>query len=380
MTRETILTNAAVVAPEELFQGTVVISGDLIKCVDRGASSLPGAVDLEKDLLIPGLIELHTDNLEGFLMPRPKVKWPSALTALMAHDALISSAGITTVLDSIFLGTSDPVSPRPHLVEDSIAAIRTGAELGVARAEHFIHLRCELPDDDLWPLFQKHHRDPNLKLVSLNDHTPGQRQWRDMESFRNYHRADHMSEEKIQAIIDKRIELQEKNLAGNRKKVLRLCGDIGVPLASHDDTTEKDILEAAENGVAISEFPTTFEAAFKAHEKGLKNICGGPNLVRGRSHSANVSARELAQAGLLDAVSSDYYPAGLLESVFILLNKMDYSLPRAVATVTSSPADMVGLSDRGRIQEGKRADLVQVRQNNGLPLVLHSWRSGRQRF
>ena len=358
----------------------MILEGGLIKQVDAGRTSLPQSIDLEGDLLLPGMIELHTDNLEKFLLPRPKVRWPSSLTALLAHDALIASAGITTVLDSVFLGTSDPVTPRPQFIEASLKALNLGRKLGVTRARHYLHLRCELPDEDLLPLFEKHYLDPHLKLVSLNDHTPGQRQWRDMDAFRSYHRADHMSEDKIQMVIETRQALQKKNLAAHKAQVLELCREIKVPLASHDDTTEEQIIEAQNDGVTISEFPTTYEAARKAHELGLKNICGGPNLVRGRSHSANVSARDLAAAGLLDAISSDYYPAGSLEAVFTLVNQAGYSLPRAVATVTSTPADMVNLTDRGRILPGKKADVIQVRLHDGLPVALHAWQDGRLRF
>ena len=378
MSKETIITNALVVGPEEVFKGAVVLSGETIQSVDRGPSRLSQAVDLEGDYLLPGLIELHTDNLEQFLMPRPKVKWPSALTALMAHDAVISAAGITTVFDSVFLGEHDPVSPRPALIESSLTALAEGRELGVTRAQHFLHLRCELPDENLLRLFEKHYQVPYLKLVSLNDHTPGQRQWRDMSAFRAFYRADHMSDAQISAVIEKRMELQQKNLAANKEKVLDLCRTIDVVLASHDDTTPEHVQAAAADGVTISEFPTSFQAAAEARALGMKTICGGPNLVRGSSHSANVSARDLAASGLLDAISSDYYPAGLLEAVFTLHQRLDYDLPRAVATVTANPADMAGLDDRGRIEPGKRADLVRVKVRGNLPLVIHAWQGGRR--
>ena len=380
MLKETILTNAVVVAPEETFSGTVVMSGGIIKQVDAGRSQAPGCLDLEGDFLLPGLIEPHTDNLERFMLPRPKVKWPTSLTAFLAHDALIAAAGITTVLDSVFLGSHDPIGERLHIVNESLEAIRMVRRLGLTRSQHFLHLRCELPDIEMPPLFERYCRDPHLKLVSLNDHTPGQRQWRDMESFRAYYRADHLSEEQIQKVIEKRQELQRKNLQANKKLVLDACRELKVALASHDDTTEEHILESHADGVTITEFPTTFEAALKSREMGLKNVCGGPNLVRGRSHSANISARELAAHDLLDVISSDYYPSGLLEAVFIPKNQLNYPLPRAVATVTSTPADMVGLSDRGRILTGKKADLIQVKMSGDLPLVIHTWQDGEQRF
>ena len=376
MTTEMIITNALIVMKSEVLRGSVHTVGGVIRAVDSTPSALPAAIDLEGDFLIPGLVEIHTDNLEKHLIPRPDVLWPSPMAALMAHDAEISCAGITTVLDGIFLGFNHP--KRRPLVHSSIDAIRRAGERTLCRCEHLIHLRCEVPEATLMDYFEPYVTDPLLKLVSLNDHTPGQRQWRELESFKAYYKLKDKSEEVVAKFIDGHREQQRKHAAGNRRRVAEICRAGGITLASHDDTREEDVLQAVEEGVSISEFPTTLEAAQLARLRGLKIVAGAPNLVRGGSHSGNVSAQFLAASGLLDSLSSDYVPSGLLQAAFCLHRELDYKLPDAIAKVSANPADMVGLHDRGEIMPGKRADLVRVSIVENLPIVRTVWRAGKR--
>jgi alpha-D-ribose 1-methylphosphonate 5-triphosphate diphosphatase len=154
-------------------------------------------------------------------------------------------------------------------------------------------------------------------------------------------------------------------------------GEMVAPLASHDDTTVAHVEEGVVNGISISEFPTTFDAARAAREQGLGIIMGAPNVVRGGSHSGNVSAAALAQSDLLDVLSSDYVPASLLHAAFLLCEE-GFSLPNAVATVSRNPALMVGLVDRGEIAPELRADFIRVRMMSGIPMVLCAWKAGRR--
>ena len=323
-----IITNALIVMKSEVLRGSVHVVDGLIDTVDPAPSALPAAIDLEGDLLIPGLVETHTDNLEKHLIPRPDVLWPSPMAALMAHDAEISCAGITTVLDGVFLGFNHTM--RRELVHSSIDAIHKARARKLCRCEHMIHLRCEVPEATLMDYFEPYVTDPLLKLVSLNDHTPGQRQWRELESYKAYYKLKDKSEEAIAKVIDGHREQQMKHAAGNRRKVADVCRLRGITLASHDDTREEDVLLAVDEGVAISEFPTTLDAAQMARTCGLKIVAGGPNLVRGGSHSGNVSAQCLAASGLLDSLSSDYVPSGLLQAAFCLHRNLDYTLPDAI--------------------------------------------------
>src|SRR5215467_9167373 len=117
---ETIFTNGRIVTADAEFDGTVVVRAGHIVDIQRGPSQAAGAIDLEGDTLIPGLIELHTDNMEKHFAPRPGVKWPS-VPAVMAHDTQIAAAGITTVFDSLalgdVLGETDRVRNKARMVE-----------------------------------------------------------------------------------------------------------------------------------------------------------------------------------------------------------------------------------------------------------------------
>ncbi len=378
MKTEMIATNARIVARREIFSGSVYVRNGNIERIDLGRSFIPHAVDFEGDYLLPGLVEAHTDNLEKHLVPRPKVIWPSPLAALMAHDTQVAGAGITTVLDSIFLGADFRGGIRSRLISESIEALRRARELGVTRSEHLLHLRCEVPEENLMEYFEPYADEPALKLVSLNDHTPGQRQWKEIEKFRTHYADRNFSDDEIPGIIAWRKELQQRNALINRRRIVAYCKSIGIPMASHDDTTEEDVMQAVAEGVTISEFPTTMEAARTAHANGLKIVAGAPNVVRGASHSGNISAHDLAENGLLDALSSDYVPSSLLQSAFLLHHGLDFPLHEAVAMVSATPAEMLNLHDRGQILPGRRADLVRVSIRDGLPVVRTVWRQGKR--
>jgi alpha-D-ribose 1-methylphosphonate 5-triphosphate diphosphatase len=373
------ISNARIVIADEVFLGALSIKGQTISDVSRGVTSVRDAEDWEGDYLLPGMVELHTDNLEKHLMPRPKVKWP-VLPAIIAYDAQVAAAGITTVLDGLAVGDIDSDSLRTQTLTACSDGLREAAESGVLRADHFLHVRLELSDENLLDLFEPFLHDERLKLVSLMDHTPGQRQWTDIGQYRTYVTGKRgWSEQKVDTMLELLLERQERYSHSNRSKIVARCTQrlLPVPLASHDDTTVGHVHEAVVNGVSISEFPTTFDAARAARQQGLGIIMGAPNVVRGGSHSGNVSAAELARSDLLDVLSSDYVPASLLHAAF-LLQKEGFSLPMAVATVSRNPALMVGLVDRGEIAPDLRADFIRVRVVNDIPIVLGAWKAGRR--
>jgi alpha-D-ribose 1-methylphosphonate 5-triphosphate diphosphatase len=211
------------------------------------------------------------------------------------------------------------------------------------------------------------------------DHTPGQRQWTNIEQARVYYCGKKgWSDEKFERSVTESKELQEQNAVPNRRYFVEYCRVRGIPLASHDDTLPEHVEQAHGEGVAISEFPTSVEAAQAARTKGMAIVMGAPNVVRGGSHSGNVAALDLARRGLLDALSSDYVPASLLMAAFQLTGAAGFSLPQALATVSLNPARAAGLADRGEIAPGLRADLVQVRLVSEQPVVRAVWREGRR--
>jgi alpha-D-ribose 1-methylphosphonate 5-triphosphate diphosphatase len=367
---ETILTNARLVLPDRVVAGTLAHAGGVIRDVSEGRSSAPGAIDLDGDLLAPGLIECHTDNLEKHFVPRPGVIWPNPLAAALVHDAQMAAAGVTTVYDAVCAGGYDVENDyRRPIFHDMVAAIETGMSAGVFRIDHRLHLRCELTDprlmDDLAPYAGRRL----VALASLMDHTPGQRQWRNLVDLKRFMTSEGLREADADALLERRMAAGAGAAAKNWPLAVRLFRDRGIPIASHDDTTEAHVTQAAEAGCAISEFPTTVEAARAAHRSGLATVGGAPNVVRGGSHSGGVAAEELAKAGLLDALSSDYVPASLLQAVERLARGSGLPLHEAFALVTSRPAAMLGLTDRGRLAPGLRADLVRLRFFGETPIV-----------
>jgi alpha-D-ribose 1-methylphosphonate 5-triphosphate diphosphatase len=373
-----LISNAKLVLADEVVTGSLLTGGTDIAAIDSGGSAVAEAEDWGGDYLLPGLVELHTDNLEKHLEPRPGVRWP-AMPALLTHDAQVATAGITTVLDAMGVGDFDARSVRAQGLADTVEALRHAREHDLLRAEHLLHLRCEIACDNVVDIAKAYLEDESVRLVSLMDHTPGQRQWIDVEQFRTYtQRNQTWSDEHLAQVVAGRVDMQQRNAERNRRALLELCSSRGLPLASHDDTTEAHVQEAADAGSRISEFPTTELAARTARRLGLGIVMGAPNMVRGGSHSGNISTQALASAGLLDCLSSDYVPNSLLHAAFMLHSVAGWTLERALATVTSEPARLAGLSDRGELAAGKRADYVRVRLSGGLPVVMATWRAGKR--
>lgn len=377
MSVELILTNARVVTADSEFDGTVVVRDGLIAEVADRPSRVADSVDLEGDYLVPGLVELHTDNMEKHFAPRPGVKWPS-LSAVMAHDTQIAAAGITTVFDSLSLGDvrgdTDRVQNRTRMVE-AICAI---SERGMARAEHRLHLRCEVTPDDAIEAVDRWIDLPLVGLVSINDHTPGQRQFLDASKLKQYYMGKFlMTEPQFEEFHARSLELHARNAARHRHEIVSRAQARALPLASHDDATREHVQEAVRNGMTIAEFPTTREAAEASREAGLAVLVGAPNLVLGGSHSGNIAAIDLLRDGQADILSSDYVPASLMESVFKLRDSsVGISLPQAARLASLNPARAVGLGDRGEIAPRRRADFVRVREVEGSPMVRAVWRAG----
>lgn len=372
-----VLRNARIVLEDEVIEGSVAIENGVITAIDSGASQ--SGEDFEGDYLIPGLVELHTDQLESYYRPRPGVFW-DPLASLHAHDVQIAGSGITTVFDAVRIGSDFDMPTMGEHVDKLVGAIHAGRAGGWLRAEHFVHLRCELPSSDLISQFEIYAADPVTRLASVMDHTPGQRQFCSLDDYKRFYK-DKMgrTEAELNSYIAARLSEQAQYSAANRQTIVARAAELGLPLASHDDATLAHVEEALADGVAIAEFPTTLEAAAAAHDAGLAILMGAPNVVRGKSHSGNISATDLVRAGLLDVLSSDYVPFALLQAVFILPERVaGISLSQALAMVTANPAKAAGLDDRGQIAIGKRADLVRVRQSTGLPVVRGVWRQGQR--
>jgi alpha-D-ribose 1-methylphosphonate 5-triphosphate diphosphatase len=369
-----LLTNARLVLPTHILHGTVHAANGIIADIQPGASAA-GALDLDGDYLLPGAVDVHTDNLERQVQPRAGTRWPGR-SALLAHDAQCAAAGVTTVLDALCVGDLGFDEDRPRTCSEGIDDLTSLMPTGLLKSDHFLHLRCELPAQGMLDLLKPLAAHPLLRMVSLMDHTPGIGQYGDLERYRAMRLRDGEAaeaiERRIASLQAQRARLRDANRAG----LLALMRGRAV-LASHDDRTEAEVAENLADGIEVAEFPVTEAAARAARAGGQLTIVGAPNLVRGGSHTGNVAASDLLRQGLVDAFASDYVPCSLVEAAF-LAERHGVPLAHAVALISAAPARMAGFSDRGRIEIAARADLVRVRVHEGLPVVRQVWRQGQR--
>jgi len=372
------LANAQLVLEDRVALGSITIEQGQITEITESAAIPDGAIDCGGDLVLPGLVELHTDNVERHIEPRPSVDWPH-LPALLAHDAELASTGITTVFDAMRVGSIHSGKGRyidyARKLADELLAAR--AE-GMFKISHFLHLRAEICSETLLDELAGFGPDDRVGIVSLMDHTPGQRQFRDLTALKTYvAKKRGMNDAEFADHVQNLLGLQKRFGAKHETGAVAEAARLGAVLASHDDTTAEHVKTSAANGVGFAEFPTTVEAAETCREHGIAIMMGAPNLIRGGSHSGNVAAEDLARRGLLDIVSSDYVPSALLLSAFYLARLWD-DLPRAVATVTRNPAMAARLNDRGILRVGLRGDVLRVRQMGQTPLLRGVWSQGQK--
>ncbi|MBB5693978.1 alpha-D-ribose 1-methylphosphonate 5-triphosphate diphosphatase [Muricoccus pecuniae] len=375
MSDETVLTNARLVLPDRVLPGTLLLRGGTIAEISPGRSAAPGALDLEGDFLIPGVVDVHTDNLERQVLPRSQARWPSA-SAFLAHDGQVAVAGVTTVLDALCLGDLGFDESRLQTARDGVRDLGALTASGALKSEHLLHLRCELPATDMLPMLEEFHADPHLRMVSLMDHTPGVGQYVDADRYRAMRVKGGAKPEAVERRIAELAEQRAAYAEPNRRALLDLFRGRDVPLATHDDWDPAIVARNAADGIGMSEFPVNLPAARAARAEGMAVIAGAPNLVRGGSHSGNVAAADLAREGLVDIIASDYVPPAMIEAAWRLVEEAGMTLPAGVATITANPARALGLHDRGRIEPGLRADLVRLREFGGMPVVQAVWRGG----
>lgn len=373
---ETVYANARLVLADAVRAGHIVVRDGVI--AEIGEGSVPRtALDMGGDYLLPGFVELHTDAVEGHLYPRPRVTW-NAFAAVTAYDAQIATSGITTVFDSLRVWPDKKAVGMDGDAPLLAATMRQAQEAGLLRAEHHIHLRCEVAADGVVEDAQALMDSADVRLISLMDHTPGQRQFLTVEQFRSYYKKKSgMSDAEMDIVVADRLDAHARLARPNRARLVELARAQGIVLASHDDASDAHVSEAIADGVAIAEFPTTDAAADGSHKAGIRVLMGAPNIVRGGSHTGNVAAQTLAQRGVLDILSSDYVPGSLLLAAFELPSRVPgITLPQAVRMVSANPADAAGLTDRGRLAEGLRADMVRVADSGPAPAVREVWRAG----
>lgn len=366
-----VLGNARLVLDGEVVTGSLAVRDGLIGDMDLGTALPAGAEDCGGALVMPGLVELHTDNLERHLKPRPGVRWPEA-AAVLAHDGELASVGITTVFDALRIGsarlpgTTVTKEGYAHRVGDHIR--RLGRQ-GALRIDHLIHLRAEVCSENVLEGLDAFRDEALVRIVSIMDHTPGQRQHSDEQRYRAYYQEKYgWSAEETQRFADYARELHRSRGAAHEAGIVERARAMGAAIASHDDGSADHVARSLKIGMAFAEFPTTGEAASAYTQARVPVMMGAPNALRGGSHAGNVSAMELALSGHLDILSSDYVPSSLLMAM-LKIGRETGDMAAAVRRVTAAPASAVGLEDRGRIAIGRRADLLTLAEVDGLPVI-----------
>src|ERR1700685_2882603 len=312
-TTDTVGGNAKIVLADRVIErGWIALANGCIAEFGEGEAPA-GHEDAGGELIMPGLIELHTDHLEAHYVPRPKVFW-DPVAAVVSYDGQLATSGITTVLDSLRVWREEGAEEVDGQAGVLAAAIASARDANLLRAEHFLHLRCEIPMPSVVEETRELIGRPDVRLMSLMDHTPGQRQFRDEGKLRDYYRGKGpgMTDAELDTLFERRFAYQKAYAASNMREIEALAVQYEIPVASHDDTTEENVADAVRDRVSVAEFPTTIEAARGLHEAGIGILMGAPNVVRGGSHSGNIAAIDLAREGLLDILSSGSLPSGLL--------------------------------------------------------------------
>ncbi|WP_459192009.1 alpha-D-ribose 1-methylphosphonate 5-triphosphate diphosphatase [Halosimplex sp. J119] len=373
-----VVEGGTLVTPRETHQGgRVVIEGGRIADVDAdpaetatNAADAARRIDASGKYVLPGLVDLHGDDVERYLCPRSGERADPAV-ALATSDRLTLAAGVTTKFDAIAF---EDAPEKNRSIEGAIELLEAVADGAGLAADHRVHARCEITDPASVACVGDVADRPIVDVVSLMAHVPGRGQFDDEDAFARRYTDGRgaVADEAARAGRDRR-GVAEATL---RERVATVTADLGaadVTLASHDDADPDAVEFAVDNGVDLCEYPVSLSAARRASEGGAATAMGAPNLVRGGSLWGNLETREAIEDGVVDVLCSDYRPEALLASVFVDTGE---PIERRVARVTSEPARVAGLEDRGELVPGARADLVVV-DPDPIPTVTQAFVAGR---
>ena len=371
MPGDLLVRNARVVLPDRVVReadlrvrgGTVVeLTGDVLE--PHGEPVL----EADGDWLLPGLVDVHCDAIEREVQPRPGVCLPVD-AALAELDGKLALCGVTTVFHAVSFGAGEGVRSN----ELAAALVRAIAALGRRRTlvRHRAHVRLDVSNGAALPLVAALIEERAVGMLSFMDHTPGQGQHRDPKRYPEHLRTTSWAaEDEVDRIVAQK--LAGRALVGEED--LRALADRAeaawLPLAGHDPDTLDAVDRAIERGAGLVAFPVTLEAARYAADRGVHVCVGAPNVLHGRPHDGDLSARAAIAADAADVLCSDYYPAGLLQAVFALARDGAATLAEAVAMATANAAAAAGLQNAaGVIAPGWPADLVLVADDDGWPRV-----------
>jgi len=348
--------NGQVVTPQAVIDGGVRITDGVITAVgpEVAGTDVETVVDASGRYVLPGLIDLHGDGIEGHLQPRNNTHIDTAM-ALGTADRENIAAGITTKYHAIAFENDPEEGRTTELAGELTEAIENASSL---LADHRIHVRCEVTQAEAVEAAIRDVGREAVDMVSVMSHIPGKGQFEDVAAFKSYYKtSDRHTLAEAEEFIEQRTAISMETIRNRIDRVIKQAQQDGIVTASHDDEDPKEVERLASAGVDISEYPITLETAERATELGLTTVMGAPNLVRGGSQWGNLESATAIEAGVLDVLCADYHPQSMLAAPFVDTGE---PLPDRVARVTQAPADAVGLTDRGRIETGARADLILV--------------------
>ena len=335
---------------------------------------------------IPGIIDMHGDMLEREIEPRPKAYLPYDL-ALHELDKRLAASGVTTAYAAISFSEISIVRNSLRREEAARAIVQAiHDERDELLVDIRVHARFEVTNPNAPPMLLSLVKDDLVDLVSLNDHTPGQGQYRDVEAYVAMI-ADwrKISADYAHEVTRERInQIRSVPIAWDViQQVTELARAKGLPIASHDDDTAEKVALMESLGGNISEFPVTLEAAQEARRRHMHVAMGAPNALRGVSTSGNLSARDAIAAGVVDLLAADYHPGALLQAAYLLTHDGILPLHESIKLITANVADAVRKPDIGVLTVGKRADIVLIEgdlADGRRPRVRATFRNGQPIF
>ena len=375
---KTCLTHARLVLADEVVEdGALLIEDGVIRAICPEGIGDAREISLDGQWLMPGMIDLHCDAIEKEAEPRAKVMFPLDL-ACVNIDRRNAVAGVTTPFHALSFAHAEWGVRNNDTAAELVREVKRFKEH--ALVDNRIHVRYEITDITAMPYVMALLDEGATDMLSIMDHTPGQGQFRHLETYVAYMMGNHGStREAAEQVAEEKRQARE---SGDERvlQVMARARELGIPTASHDDDDHARVVAMKELGARMSEFPINLETARAAHAAGLATILGAPNVMRGGSQSGNMRAIDAIAAGVADCLCADYAPTTMLAAVVALHERDGMKLPDAVKLVTLGPAKAAGLDDRGEIAIGKRADLISIGRPAGRAAVTQTWVAGRQIF
>lgn len=343
-------TGAQVLGADVLEPRPLAVAQGLITDVAQAAR-----VDLDGYMILPGIVDVHGDGFERHLAPR-RGAMKTMQEGLVAAEAELAANGITTAVLAQFISWEGGLRGY-EFAEQVFGAIQQVSDTLVTDLRGQLRLETHLLD--LYADLPQRMQDWGLSYVVFNDHLPHDRLAKGQVPKRMVGqalKAGRNPDDHLRMMQD--LHAQSADVPGALDWLCKVLAARGIQMGSHDDTTAEGRALWRKRGVRVAEFPETQEAAEAAAAAGDHVVLGSPNVVRGGSHNGNVSALDLISMGIGGALASDYHYPSPRRAAFMLADTGVLPLAQAWHLVSAGPAAVLGLSDRGVIATGKRADLL----------------------